>query len=191
MAELIKPGQLRDEIWGTLMRARAVGYPLPPHGHHPNFTGATDATRALLGHPTLGALRTLIVGPERVLYTLRKLALQQGKVLYVPDQRREGWYVRLEHQPKGAELKHMSKLGEPRLHPEDAQGVVLACVAVDQTGARLSKGFGWGAAGLKLGLPEFTLAHPLMLREELPCVADSRVELIATPGKVWSPLSTS
>lgn len=179
-----KSGEVRDEVWGALLRARAVGYPLPPHGHHPNFSGAGEAARALLAHPRLAGLGVLVVGPERALYPLRKLALQQGKVLYVPDQRREGGYLRLAGDPKGAELKHMPALGEPKLTPAGAQGAVLACVAADARGARLSKGFGWGAGGLHLGLPEFTLAHPLMLRRELPCLPDSRVVLIGTPQQV-------
>jgi len=181
----VKPtGKFRDEVWGTLMRERAATYPLPPHGHHPNFTGARAAAERLLAHPDVARLRVLVIGPERALYAARKLALAHGKTLFVPDQRREGWYYRLHGNEKAAELKRMPELGEPKLHPEAAEGAVLACVAVDRKGARVSKGFGWAARGLNLGIPEFTLAHPLMLRDELPCEADSRVALVGTPDAV-------
>lgn len=169
------------------MRARVVSYPLPPHGHHPNFTGAARAADALLAHPRLASLDVLIVGPERTLYPARKLALTQGRTLYVPDQRREGWYVRLQGSAKGAELRRMLEFGEPRLNPEGALGAIVGSVVVDARGERLSKGFGWSARGLGLGLPEFTLAHPLMVRSALGCEADSRVALIATPGSVIVP----
>lgn len=184
-------GAHREQVWTALMRARACAYPLPPHGHHPNFTHARGAAKGLLGHPQLRSLRVLVVGPERVLYPLRRLALQAGVILYVPHQNKGGWYWRLS-DPAGAKLSAMPAVGEPKLRPEGAQGVVLACVAADDRGGRLSKGFGWGARGLGLGLPEFTLAHPLMLSRALPCPADSRVSLIGTPGGVieCSPLGT-
>ena len=67
----------------------------------------------------------------------------------------------------------MALHGEPKLKPEGAQAAVLACVAADRRGGRVGKGFGWGARGLHLDLPEFTLAHGLMLCGQLPCPADS------------------
>lgn len=134
-------------------------------------------------HPDFAAYRTLIVGPERALMPLRKLALQSGLVLFVPHQKKEGWYWRLT-DPAGARLSQMPAVGEPKLKPEGAQAVVLACVAADRTGQRLGKGFGWGARGLNLELPEFTLAHPIMLSQQLPCPADSTVKFIATPREV-------
>lgn len=179
----IPPGAQRDLIWTALLRARACSYPLPPHGHHPHFTGAREAAAALLAHPQVAGLRTLVVGPERVLQPLRKLALQAGVTLYVPHQQKAGWYWRLT-DPAGAALKAMPGVGEPRLRPEGAQAAVLACVAADRAGGRLSKGFGWGARGLGLELPEYTLAHPLMLLDTLPCPPDSRVRLIGLPGSV-------
>ncbi|MPY66354.1 5-formyltetrahydrofolate cyclo-ligase [Deinococcus sp. SDU3-2] len=177
------PGAHREAVWTRLMRERACAYPLPPHGHHPNFIGAREAAHALLSHPEVARHRTLIVGGDRVLYPLRKLALASGLILYVPHQTREGWYWRLS-DPAGAQLRAMARVGEPRLHPEGAGAAVLACVAVDRAGGRLGKGFGWGARGLGLGLPEYTLVHPLMLADILPCLPDSRAELIGLPGRV-------
>ena len=179
-----KPGAVRDATWNELARARAVGYPLPPHGHHPNFTGASQAAAQLMRHPRVASLRTLVIGPERALYAARKLALQAGQVIYVPDQRHAGRYYRLTGDPKGADLKVMPAAGEPAVTPEGAQAAILACVAVDVHGARLSKGFGWAARGLQLSIPEFTLAHPLMLHARLACDEDSRVTLIGTPTHV-------
>ncbi|WP_295815413.1 5-formyltetrahydrofolate cyclo-ligase [uncultured Deinococcus sp.] len=176
-------GAYREQIWTALLRARACGYPVPPHGHHPNFTHARRAAHALLTHPEVAALRVLVVGPERALLPLRTLALRAGLTVYVPHQKKEGWYWRLT-DVAGARLSAMPAVGEAVRTPDGAQGAVLACVAVDGHGARLSKGFGWGARGLHLGVPEYTLAHPLMMTPALPCPADSRVALIGTPGGV-------
>ncbi len=181
-------GAYRDQVWTALLRTRACGYPLPPHGHHPNFTQARVAAKVLLAHPDVAALRALVVGPERALQPLRKLALQAGLTLYVPHQKKQGWYWRLT-EPAGARLSAMPDVGEAIRTPETAQAAVIACVAVDDTGARLGKGFGWGARGLHLGLPEFTLAHPLMTAR-LPCPPDSRVNLIGTPAGVIVPRSS-
>jgi len=159
-------------------------YPLPPHGHHPNFTGAKDACASLLAHPQVQAHACLIVGAERVLYPFRRDALAAGKVLYLPDLKREGWYVRVS-DVAGADLKRSRAVGEPKLRPEDATAAVLACVAAGQDGGRLSKGFGWGRDGLPTqALPTFTVAHPRMLYGALPCPPDSRVALIGLPGEV-------
>ncbi|WP_345454119.1 5-formyltetrahydrofolate cyclo-ligase [Deinococcus aluminii] len=186
MTETLTAGAFREAMWDRLAGTRAVSYPLPPHGHHPNFVRARDAARQLLAHPEVAGRRVLIVGPERVLLPLRKLALEAGLTLYVPHQKKAGWYWRLT-DPAGAQLSRMAAVGELRLQPEGAQAAVLACVTVDRQGGRLGKGYGWGARGLKLGLPEYTLAHPLMLVERLPCPADSQVRLIGTPGGVTQP----
>lgn len=179
----ITAGAHRTAIWDLLERTRLCSFPFPPHGHCPNFSGARDAARQLLAHQEVAAYRTIIVGPERALLPLRKLALENGVVLYVPHQHRADWYWRVT-DPRGARLSQLSAVGEPKLRPEGAQAVVLASVAIDRQGHRLGKGFGWGARGLRLDLPEYTLAHPIMISERLPCPADSSVRLIATPKEV-------
>ena len=146
--------------------------------------GAKEAATALLAHPQVQAHCILIVGAERALYPFRKQALAAGVALYIPDQKRDGWYFRLENVA-GADLKRSRELGEPRLHPEGASAAVLACVAAGRDGGRLSKGFGWAWNGLPaLNLPVFTIAHRRMLFEALPCPPDSRVDLIGLPGEV-------
>lgn len=185
-AYAVTPGAWREQVWNTLMRESQCSYPLPPHGHHPNFKGARAAAGHLLRHPDVAALRVLVVGPERALYPLRKLALQSGVTLYVPHQKKAGWYWRVT-DPAGAKLSALPDCGEPALRPDGAQGVVLGSVAVDEQGGRLGKGYGWAARGLHLDLPEFTLAHPLMLSSQLPCPPDSVVALIGTPRGVQNP----
>ncbi|GGQ98759.1 hypothetical protein [Deinococcus ruber] len=115
-----------------------------------------------------------------MLLPLRTLALAAGVVLYIPDQRREGWYFRVS-SPEGADLKRSRLVGEARRHTDEATAAVLACTAVDRSGGRLSKGFGWAARGLD-ARPAFTLAHARMVQDALPCPPDSRVSVIGTPA---------
>ncbi len=132
----------------------------------------------------MAAHRCLIVGADRALYPLRKLALAAGVVLYLPDQKREGWYFRVD-DVAGANLKRSRAVGEPKLKPEGATAAVLACVAAGPDGGRLSKGYGWGWNGLPApGLPTYTLAHRRMVLGPLPCPPDSRVQLIGLAGEV-------
>ncbi|WP_229670865.1 5-formyltetrahydrofolate cyclo-ligase [Deinococcus aquiradiocola] len=177
-------GATRDALWSALLRDRVATYPLPPHGHHPNFVGAREAAAALLAHPAVQRHACLIVGAERALYPLRRQALAAGVTLYVPDQKRDGWYFRV-RDARGADLKALREHGEPHLQPVGATAAVLACVAVDRAGGRLSKGFGWGARGVPRlpDLPVFTVAHPAMLQDALPCPPDSRVQVIGLPGE--------
>ncbi|MFC4638731.1 5-formyltetrahydrofolate cyclo-ligase [Deinococcus hohokamensis] len=182
-AEPCTAGAWREQVWNALLHARQCSYPLPPHGHHPNFRGARKAAAHLLAHPEVAPLRTLVVGPERALYPLRQLALRAGITLYVPHPHKAGWYWRVT-EPAGARLSALNVHGELARQPEGAQAAVLGSVAVDASGGRLGKGYGWGARGLGLGVPEYTLAHPLMLAAALPCPPDSRVALIALPEGV-------
>lgn len=179
-----RPGEVRDEAWNRLLHARAVSYPLPPHGHHPHFVGAADAARRLLAHPRVRDLGVLLVGPERALHALRKRALEEGRVLFVPDRHRPDRYRRLHGDPRAAQLGRMAEFSGLEDAPTGVRAAVLACVLAGRDGGRLSKGFGWGARGVPTDGPTFTLAHPLMLVDALPCPPDSRVALIATPHEV-------
>lgn len=124
----LSAGAFRDSRWDRLAATRVVKYPLPPHGYHPNFVRSRNAARHLLAHPEVAGLRVLIVGPERVLLPLRELALEAGVTLYVPYQKKEGWYWRLQG-------------------PAGAQAAVLACVAADRRGGRVGKGSGGERTG--------------------------------------------
>ena len=76
---MLTAGAYREQVWDELARRCACAYPLPPHGHCPNFTHARKAAAQLLAHPQVAALHTLIVGPERALYPLRTLALKDDE----------------------------------------------------------------------------------------------------------------
>ena len=66
----------------------------------------------------------------------------------------------------------------------DVQCAVIASVAIDAGGSRLSKGFGFAAHGAPVSVPTFSIGHEVMLLEKLEFSADSKVLAFATPTKL-------
>jgi 5-formyltetrahydrofolate cyclo-ligase len=180
-------GELRERIWSALVKQNVAAYPMPPHGHNPNFKGSSTAAKKLATHPLWIASSVILTGMEAALGGLRALALEQHKVLIVPHRTKTGSYWRLENAPKAAaKLPNMPIYGTAITSLEGVQLAILASVIVDTSGQRLSKGFGFGAHGPPVQVPVLTIAHPLMLLEQLPFEADSRVAGFATPNKLYS-----
>jgi 5-formyltetrahydrofolate cyclo-ligase len=187
-SEAVEPftaGALRERIWSELVRQNACAYPIPPHGHNPNFKGARGAARNLMLHPTLIASRVVLVGMEAALQPVREEILARGKTLIVPHRTKAGAYWRLEGVPKAAAKIPNFSLYGTATKLEGVEVCVLASVVVDKHGARLSKGFGFGAHGAPapletLGVPTLTVAHEIMALEVLGVEEDSRVAAFAT-----------
>jgi len=187
------PGPVRDWVWAALMRARQVAYPLPPHGHHPNFTGAGEAATRLLEHLfESNALRpgdTVLSYPDYVLKPLRKGLLEAGVSVVVPA--KHGPHYQLlesgEVPPGGASSiagaeRHGQHL-ETFSPAHTLRFAFVACVAVSGRGEVLSKGYGFRLPEEARGLPAATLAHPLQVFESLEGDAP-KVVLYATPQEV-------
>jgi 5-formyltetrahydrofolate cyclo-ligase len=179
-------GELRERIWSELVKQNAAAYPLPPHGHNPNFKGASTAAKHLALHPLWIGATTILTGMEAALGGVRALALEHKKILIVPHRTKTGTYWQLENAPKAAaKLPNMPVYGTAISSLEGVQLAVLASVVVDKQGKRLSKGFGFGAHGAALGVPVLGIAHQLMLLEQLPFEADSSLVGLATPKKLY------
>jgi 5-formyltetrahydrofolate cyclo-ligase len=178
----VTAGELREQIWSDLVRLNACAFPIPPHGHNPNFKGARGAARNLMLHPLLSGSRVALVGMEAALLAVREEVLASGKTLIVPHRTKAGAYWRLEGVVKAAaKIANFSVYGAPATL-EGVEVCVLASVAVDARGRRLSKGFGFGSRGAPVDVPVLTVAHKLMVRDELSVPADSRVVGCATAG---------
>ncbi len=177
-------GELREQLWSNLVRENAAAYPMPPHGHNPNFKGARPAAKNLMLHPTLKASSVVLVGMEAALLPLREMILEAEKTLIVPHRTKKDAFWKLEKVPKKA-----AKIGNFHLFGSscDLMGVqcaVIASVAIDSQGSRLSKGFGFAAHGAPIDVPTFSIAHEVMLLEKLGFPADSRLQAFATPKKL-------
>jgi 5-formyltetrahydrofolate cyclo-ligase len=177
----VTSGELRERIWSELVRQNVCAYPMPPHGHNPNFKGARAAAKHLMLHPVLAASRVVLVGMEAALQPVREEILARGKTLIVPHRTKKDAYWQLKDVPKAAaKIPNFSVYGESAAL-EGIEACVLASVAVDGTGARLSKGFGFGAHGSPVIAPTFTIAHSIMVVEHLE-ESDSRVTAFTTPN---------
>jgi 5-formyltetrahydrofolate cyclo-ligase len=182
----MKTGELREHIWSELARQNACAYPMPPHGHNPNFKGARGAAKRLLEHALLQSARVVLVGMEAALLPMRQFLLESGRAIIVPHRTKAGAYWRLENAPKSAaRIENFHVFGTP-CDLEGVQVAVLASVAVDWQGGRLSKGFGFGARGAPKDVPTLTLAHQIMVLERLEVAADSQVTAFATPKQLVS-----
>ena len=179
------PGELRERIWSDLVRHNACAFPIPPHGHNPNFKGARGAARNLILHPLLAGSRVVLVGMEAALLPMREEVLSAGKTLIVPHRTKAKTYWRLEGVVKAAaRISNFSVYGTPTTL-EGVEVCVLASVCVDARGMRLSKGFGFGSRGAPVDVPVLTVAHKLMVRDALGVPADSRVIGYATAGGLF------
>ena len=178
-------GALRERLWSELVRQNLAAYPMPPHGHNPNFKGAAAAAKQLFLHPSLASATTVLVGMEAALLPVRALVLERGKTLLVPHRTKSGSYWRLSGAPKAAaKLPNLPLYGTETTALEGVQVAVLASVFVDRAGSRLSKGFGFGAHGPPVAVPALTVAHEIMVLERLPFEADSTVAGFATPERL-------
>ena len=179
------PGAVRDRVWLELLRQRQVGYPLPPHGHHPNFTGAGVAATLLLEH-LLGIYAltpgdTVLSYPDMVLKPLRKRLLEAGVNVVVPAQHGERYRILksgVVHAARASSIAGAEREGELG-ELSEVSFVFAACVAVSRAGEVLTKGYGF-APPPELELPRGTVAHPLQVTARLEADAPP-VDFFATP----------
>jgi 5-formyltetrahydrofolate cyclo-ligase len=181
----LKPGQVREQVWSDLVRHNVAAFPLPPHGHNPNFKGARAAGKKLLKHPLLETAQVVLVGMEAALLPLRGILLGAGKTIIVPHRTKTGAFWRLEKVDKAAaRIENFHVYGVPA-NFEGIQVAVLGSVAVDAAGRRLSKGFGFGARGAPIAVPTLTLVHSQMVLAQID-QPDSLVQGFATPERLFS-----
>ncbi len=185
------PGAVRDFVWRQLSRQQQVSYPLPPHGHHPNFTGAAKAATLLLGHlleaRALNPGGTVLCYPDMVLKPLRKRLLEAGISVVVPAQHGEHYrFLKsgVVNPSKASSIAGAEREGEDRIILPEVSFVFVACVAVSPAGEVLTKGYGFALPPEVSGLPLATVVHPLQIVPNLTPDAPP-VKFFATPTKVF------
>lgn len=174
------------------MRRRQVGYPLPPHGHHPNFTGAGKAAalllEALFGRGALHPGDTVLCYPDLVLKGLRKRLLEAGVHVVVPAKHGERYRLLrsgVVNAGKASSIAGAEREGEDIAALPDVCFTFVACVAVSPQGDVLTKGYGFALPEGAHALPSATVVHPLQVVVGLEADAPS-VTLYATPTEfVW------
>ena len=178
---------IREEVWTALETARVVrGKSV--HDKIPHFIGCDDAALNVTDLPEWQAARAVKSNPDQAQRPLRRLALEQGKLLYMAVPRLKDERVFIELDPtrpevdpaKASTISGAFKVGRPvyvaEMQPVDL--VVSGSVAVNRQGVRIGKGGGF--ADLEYGLaaaagiltpdtPVISTVHPMqVLAEDLP-----------------------
>lgn len=174
MATPLSAGELREQVYIDLLRARAVAYPNPPFGHHPNFVGAAEAAALLLEYLLGWRLRagmTVLSYPDYVLRPLRRGLLERGVNVVVPAKHGKGYRHLASGRvdaAKGSSIAGAEAEGAWLAEPPELRACLVACVALAPDGRYLGKGYGFVPPPAAAGLPRFALAHPLMVQAEVP-----------------------
>lgn len=196
--------ELRQKVWQALERGSAARFP-GTSGRVPNFAGAEQAAQLLREMAVWRRALVVKVNPDAPQLAVRRLALEEGKIVYlaVPQLRTEKCFIEIDPQRFGKRAMLATSLVgacrwgravSPReMRPVDL--VVCGSVAVGRDGARIGKGGGF--CDLEYGLlreegkvrestPILTTVHPLqivgdrvaMLPHDLP------VDFLVTPSEV-------
>ena len=196
--------EIREKVWALLEAEGVARFP-GARGRIPNFVGAEQAARRLAELPAWRGARVLKGNPDSPQRPVRKLALEQGKRVYMAVPRlREGrpfWLLdpqRLrDRASEAASISGAARFGRPvalaQVAPIDL--VVCGSVAVTRDGARVGKGGGYSDLEFALLTLEgritkattiVTTVHPLQIVEggiEM-AVHDIPVDVIVTPDEV-------
>ena len=144
--------EIRQTAWAALRDAGAARFP-GVEGRIPNFVGAEAAARRLAKTDEWKSADVLKCNPDSPQLPVRKLALEEGKIIYmaVPKLADADPFWRLDPDEltvkphEAASIKGASRHGRPVSlgEMEDIDLIVCGCVAVERSGARLGKGGGY------------------------------------------------
>lgn len=195
---------IRHKVWARVTAAGVARFP-SVYGRVPNFAGAQTAANLLARLTIWKRAKVVKMDASAPQLPIRRAALQQGKILYLPlpGLRSERCFLELDPARLGpnawraASLRVALRHGRPvtpsELRPVDL--VLVGSVAVSRQGARLGRGN--GASDLEYALlrqagkvreytPIMTTVHPLQIVEErIPMRAhDIPVDFMITPDQV-------
>ncbi|MBI3456534.1 MAG: 5-formyltetrahydrofolate cyclo-ligase [Candidatus Rokubacteria bacterium] len=193
--------EVREMIWRA-MEVRGVARFPGTRGRIPNFVGAERAALHLQRLRAWREARVVKINPDAPQLPVRRLALREGKIVYMAVPRLRTLECFLELDParlgqralQAASIKGAERLGRPVRLEEVPPIDVIVCgsVAVNGKGARVGKGGGF--SDLEYGLlaetgkvlpqtPIVTTVHPLqMLPQAVEMQAhDIPVDVVVTP----------
>lgn len=195
---------IRHKVWTRVTVAGVARFP-GAYGRVPNFGGAQRAAQLLCQLTIWKRAKVIKIDVAAPQLALRRIALQQGKVVYlaVPGLRSERCFLEIDPARLGssawraASLRGALRYGRPltpqELRPVDL--VLVGSVAVSRQGARIGRGS--GATDLEYALlrqagkvreytPIMTTVHPLQVVDErIPMRAhDIPIDFIVTPDQV-------
>src|SRR4029079_10243078 len=142
---------IRHKVWTRVTAAAVVRFP-GANGRIPNFVGAERAARLLTQLTIWKRAKVVKFDLSAPQLPLRRAALKDGKIIYIPipGLRSERCFLELDparlraNPQRAASLRGALKYGRPvaphELHPVDL--VLVGSVAVSRQGARLGRGNG-------------------------------------------------
>lgn len=192
---------VRELVWRQ-MGARGVGRFPGARGRIPNFVGAERAALHLDALPAWREARVVKINPDAPQLAVRRMALRDGKVVYmgVPRLRTLACFLEVDPRRLGARALQAASIGgAARLARPVEVGampvidlIVCGAVAVNARGARVGKGGGF--SDLEYGLlteagkvgpetPIVTTVHSVqLLPHALPMRPhDMPVDVVVTP----------
>ena len=193
--------ETRERVWRALELHGAARFP-GVKGRIPNFVGAERAALRLQELPEWRRARVVKINPDAPQLPVRRMALREGKIVYmaVPRLREEACFLRLDpaelgrEAPRAASIRAAMARGRP-VELDDVPAIdliVLGAVAVNGRGARVGKGGGF--ADLEYALlrergavtgrtPVVTTVHPLQIvPQAIPMLShDVPVDWLVTP----------
>ena len=194
---------IRKAVWQAMRDAGVAAFP-GAVGRIPNFTGSGRAHLPIADLDVWKDARVIKSNPDLPQRPLRRLALEQGKTVYmaVPRLTEEKCFVELDPAQftdyrLASSIKGATQLGR-LVHPDEMRVIdliVCGSVAVNRKGARLGKGGGYSdleyAVALTLRLiskstPIVTTVHPVqMLPDDLPMTShDISLDYIGMPDEM-------
>src|SRR5205823_4743933 len=144
--------EIRQKVWLTIQREGMARFP-GAYGRVPNFVGAEQAAHLLREMAVWRRALVVKINPDAPQLSVRRLALAEGKIIYmaVPRLRTEKCFIEIDPQRLGKKAMLASSIAgacrygravSPReMRPVDL--VVCGSVAVGRDGARLGKGGGY------------------------------------------------
>jgi 5-formyltetrahydrofolate cyclo-ligase len=197
--------QVRKAVWKAMDREGVSRFP-GAEGRIPNFAGAKLAAQKLAAHRVWKRSRVIKANPDSPQTHVRRLALEQGKmvVMAVPRLRDPHPFRLLDPRKlsqkqvrEAATIKGALRHGKVVALEELPQIDFLLCgsVAVNLSGARVGKGGGFSDLEYALLIEEglidehtmvATTVHPIQIvREHIPLTDhDLPVDMVATPRAV-------
>jgi len=197
--------QVRKAVWKAMDREGVSRFP-GAEGRIPNFAGAKLAAERLAGNRVWKRARVIKANPDSPQTHVRRLALEQDKVVVMAVPRLRDAHpfrvldprklskkaIREAATIKGA-LRHGRVVALEEIPVIDF--VLCGSVAVNLNGARVGKGGGFSDLEYGILIDEgridertlvATTVHPIqILRENLPAIGhDLPVDMIATPRAV-------
>jgi 5-formyltetrahydrofolate cyclo-ligase len=203
---VLSKAEARARVWRE-MEMRGIGRFPGAVGRIPNFVGAERAALQLQGLRAWREARNVKINPDASQLPVRRMALREGKVVYMAVPRLRSLECFLELDParlgkralQAAAIRGAERLGRPVgidvVPPIDL--IVCGAVAVNARGARVGKGGGFsdleygllvetGRAGART--PIVTTVHPAQILPEAieMRVHDLPVDVVVTPDGIMA-----